>query len=70
MIDCALLTQKGIVFCLLPTETLQILSEKLHSLDGEITIEVNIGEGSKERIYHVRPEFILVRYYFAKAQRG
>ena len=64
MVDCALLTERGIVFCFLPTGLFQTWKEKLRYLAGNTTIEVGIGTASEHRIYYVRPELILVRYQY------
>lgn len=71
MIDCALLTNKGILFCFLPPKVFQNLTEQVDHLGADIEISFEIKkENGDTRVVTTRPEHILVRYYFGKAQRG
>ncbi len=58
MVDVALLTERGIVFCFIPQGALQQLRERVKNLKPNQTMMATIE--MKEKSYEVKAENILV----------
>ncbi len=61
MIDTALLTERGIVFCLFPDETIAKLQEAMRRVPNNRRLLLTVSIDEREHV--VKGENILVRYF-------
>jgi hypothetical protein len=63
MIDVALLTEGGFIFCDIPADVLIRLRERVLQEGGDIVLKVTVckGDGTQERAVWMRPNMILVK---------